>query len=197
MHDCIILEILNLYNILQCSYMRKKIATIGVVIIMLGAALVLAGFTTLDGAPVNIGLTPSSGGYRSDIIDYSSGDILIITGSTGHAGLVKYANSSETNISNIHNESISPYKNTSSGVEYKGLPPGRYVYIMFTSSKPASFGFSLESSGEFSDLHYALYAFEGGIIAFVAGIGVIITGFILKPKSKIPTKAILQRKNKK
>jgi hypothetical protein len=177
--------------------MRKKIATIGVVIIMLGAALVLAGFTTLDKAPVNIGLTPSSGGYSSDIIDYSSGDVLIITGSTGHAGLVNYSEIAEANSTNIRQESISPYKNTSSGIEYKGLTPGRYVYIMFTSSKPASFGFSLESSAEFSDLHYALYAFEGGIVAFLGGIGVIITGFILKPKPKIPTKAILQKKGKK
>ena len=33
--------------------MRKKIATIGVVIIMVGVALSLTGFITIDKAPVN------------------------------------------------------------------------------------------------------------------------------------------------
>jgi hypothetical protein len=71
---------------------------------------------------------------------------------------------------------------------------GRYIYIMFTSAKPTDFGYSLESSQEFSDLGYATYAFEAGIISFLAGIGVVIAGFILKPKQDSMIKPILKRK---
>ncbi len=85
-------------------------------------------------------------------------------------------------------------KESSSGFEYKNLPTGRYIYVMFTSAKPSDFGYSLESSAEFADLGYASYAFEIGIISFLAGIGVVIAGFILKPKEVSMIKPILKKK---
>lgn len=177
--------------------MNKKIATIGVVIIMIGVALSLTGFITIDKAPVNDSLTTvvSSREYTSGIIDYSHGDILIIAGSSGTAGLIKYSDMDNvTSSSNLSALEIKYAKQSSSGFEYKNLPVGRYIYVMFTSAKPSNFGYSLESSQEFADLGYASYAFEVGIIAFIAGIGVVIAGFILKPKQKSLIKPILKRK---
>ncbi len=59
--------------------MRKKIATIGVVIIMVGVALSLTGFITIDKAPVNDAVCTGSlsGEYTSKIIDYSGGTYLL------------------------------------------------------------------------------------------------------------------------
>ena len=176
--------------------MRKKIATIGVVIIMIGVALSLTGFITIDRAPVNdtVCTGPHAGEYTSKIIDYSSGDILIIAGSTGTAGLIKYNDISSATSGNLSSMAVKYTKESSSGIEYKNLQVGRYIYVMFTSAKPTNFGYSLESSQEFSDLAYASYAFEAGIISFLAGIGVVIAGFILKPKPDSMIKPILKRK---
>ncbi len=176
--------------------MNKKIATIGVVIIMIGVALSLTGFITIDKAPVNdsICTVACSREYSSKIIYYTGGDILIIAGSSGTAGLIHYNDLSNVTRSNLSSIEVKYTKESSSGFEYKNLPAGRYVYVMFTSAKPSNFGYSLESSQEFSDLSYASYAFEAGIISFLAGIGVVIVGFIMKSKQKSVIKPILKRK---
>ncbi|WP_298277789.1 hypothetical protein [Ferroplasma sp.] len=176
--------------------MRKKIATIGVVIIMVGVALSLTGFITIDKAPVNDAVCTGSlsGEYTSKIIDYSGGDILVIAGSSGTAGLIKYNEYPNATSGNLPSMAVKYTKESSSGFEYKNLPTGRYIYVMFTSAKPSDFGYSLESSAEFADLGYASYAFEIGIISFLAGIGVVIAGFILKPKEVSMIKPILKKK---
>jgi hypothetical protein len=176
--------------------MNKKIATIGVVIIMIGVALSLTGFITIDRAPVNdtVCTIANSNEYTSKIIDYSTGDILVIAGSTGTSGLIKYNELTNTSSVNLSSVEIKYTKEISSGFEYKNLPAGQYIYVMFTSAKPTNFGFSLESGSEFHDLDYASYAFEAGIISFIAGIGVVIAGFILKTKPKSIIKPILKRK---
>jgi hypothetical protein len=103
--------------------MRKKIATIGVVIIMVGVALSLTGFITIDRAPVNdtVCTGPHSGEYISKIIDYSGGDILIIAGSTGTAGLIKYNDISNATSGNLSTMAVKYTKQFSSGIEYKNL----------------------------------------------------------------------------
>ena len=103
--------------------MRKKIATIGVVIIMVGVALSLTGFITIDRAPVNdtVCTGPHSGEYISKIIDYSGGDILIIAGSTGTAGLIKYNDISNATSGNLSTMAVKYTKQSSSGIEYKNL----------------------------------------------------------------------------
>lgn len=180
--------------------MRKKLATIGVVIMMLGVAMGIAGFTTIDKAPANDTITTVKlGEYRTDLICFSNNDILIIANPGNTSGLIKSSYiGNTTNYTQLEHYSIKPTKTVTEGYEYENLKPGDYIFIIFSSSKPENTGFSLESHAEFVDLGYAEYAFEFGILAFFAGIVVLIIGFVLKPKpKKVDIKPILKRNKKK
>jgi len=180
--------------------MRKKLATIGVVIMMLGVAMGIAGFSTIDKAPANDTIkTVASEEYETDLICFSNNDVLIIANPGNTSGLIEYSYiSNTTNYTQLSHYSIKPTKTITEGYEYENLKPGDYIFIIFSSSKPENTGFSLESHTEFVDLGYAEYAFELGILAFFAGIVVLIIGFVLKPKpKKVDIKPILKRNKKK
>ncbi len=181
--------------------MRKKLATIGVVIMMLGVAMGIAGFTTIDKAPANDAITTVIPGkeYKTDLICFSNNDVLIIANPGNTSGLIKSSYIGNiTNYTQLSQYSIKPTKTITEGYEYENLKAGSYIFIIFSSSTPENTGFSLESHTEFADLGYAEYAFEFGILAFFAGIVVLIIGFVLKPKpKKVDIKPILKRNKKR
>ncbi|MEM0139370.1 MAG: hypothetical protein QXZ44_01965 [Ferroplasma sp.] len=176
--------------------MRKKIAIIGVILIMLGIAMSLGGFMIIDKAPTATSISPyTKGEYNTSCIYITGGDRLIVANPGSHSGLIPYKDLSKVTSSNLHNYS-EPEHGTSSSMEFTGLNQGTYVFVIFSSVKPANFGYSLESPSEFFDLEFADYAFNSGILIFIGGIVVSLIGLILKPKNN-KIKPILKHSNKK
>ncbi len=176
--------------------MIKKIATIGLILLMLGVAMGLAGFMTIDKAPTNTQLEPvKAGEYRTSRMYYVTGDVIIIANPGNDSGLIKYSQLLYVTSKNISQNAIKPSRSVTGGLEYSNLNSGTYVFVVFNSSKPSNMGFSLESSSEYRDIMIAYYAMISGVFIFIAGIIIIIIGLILKPKKKVPLKTVI-RKNK-
>ncbi|WP_337860388.1 hypothetical protein [Ferroplasma sp.] len=176
--------------------MNKKIVTVGVILLMLGIALGLAGFTTIDKAPVNTSIVTVQADkeYRTHTIIYCAGDILVVASPGNLSGIVALDNCSNvTNSSALHNYSISPSKTISGALEYTNLKTGEYRFVIFSNSTPDT-GYSLETPTEHTNLIYADYAFEFGILIFIGGVIVTIVGAIMKEKKKMNIKPILNRK---
>ncbi len=167
--------------------MRKKIATIGVVILILGIGLGIGGFMAIEEMPTHTSIfLVKSGEYKTSQIIYSKGDVLIIANPSNVSGLICSSNFTQVNSSNLHNYAISPTKEISGGLEYKNIKTGLYVFVDFTSKSPANQGYTLASPAEYSTALFGEYAFTSSFFLVVAGIVVIILGLILKPKNKMP-----------
>ncbi|SMD30610.1 hypothetical protein SAMN02745355_0500 [Picrophilus oshimae DSM 9789] len=185
------MEILN--NSFQFFIMRKKIAIVGLIILMLGIALFIAGFETVERAPTYTTVIHiNNDEYTTACFTYHSGDVVVITGVNNDSGLICNSYINNVTQKNIHNYTIIPEKSSPDAFYYDNLKPGgRYVFVEFSSSRPV-IGYSISSQSEVSLLSIAVYLSGAGIILGIIGFITAIAGIILKKKPE--TKFILNKK---
>ena len=188
------MQILN--NALLFFIMQKKILIVGLVIFMLGIALFIAGFESIERVPTyNNIMQIKNNEYATGCFTYHSGDIVVITGVNNNSGLICNEYINNVTEGNLNNYKIPVEKSSSNAFYYNNLKPGGiYVFIEFSNSKPA-IGYTILSSSEESLVNIAGDISSIGIIFFIAGIIVMILGIFLKKKTN--TQFILNKKDKK
>jgi len=163
--------------------MRKKIAVIGLVILIVGIALAVGGIqedkslvhTTVKTDPYNTTTT----GYMTDNITVSHGYEVLVISSDTHSGLIKASNLPKAdNITNLEHYEITPTSHASDEMIYTGLPAGTYVFIAFNTSMPViTYEYASLTTMEIGGSLLVI----GGIAAFV-GFIILIIGLVLKKK---------------
>ncbi|OWP57444.1 MAG: hypothetical protein B2I17_00590 [Thermoplasmatales archaeon B_DKE] len=165
--------------------MRKKIALIGVIVLVIGVVLVAAGLAgTLSMTKTYTHSTEiSSTEWTTSEINMTSGGLLTVTGATGSdTGLVTSADLSSVNSSNIASYAVAPNNTVHGTVTFEGLS-GHYYYVVFSSSSPSISAVYINNIG--NEVVYAAMLVPGGVLAFI-GFVVAIIGVILKKKPQGP-----------
>jgi len=162
--------------------MRKKIAVIGLVILIVGIAMAAGGYYETTSVGLHTAVTPdkfNSSAYMTNNVIVSAGYEVIMIANYTHEGLIKASDLSKVNnITNLEHYEITPTSHTSDDRIYTDLPAGTYVFIAFTNNS-AVIGY------EYAPLTTieigASLLVIGGIAAFV-GFIVLIIGLVLKKK---------------
>jgi len=163
--------------------MRKKIAVIGLVILIVGIALAAGGYyeTTSVGLHSAVKTDPYNitTGYMTNNVTVSSGYEVIMISNDTHAGLIKVSDLSKANnITNLEHYEITPTSHTSNDRIYTDLAAGTYVFIAFNTSMPViTYEYAPLTTIEVGGSLLVI----GGIAAFV-GFIVLIIGLVLKKK---------------
>ncbi len=168
--------------------MIKRIVIIGLVILILGGAMLFGGIYINEGV-VSRDSHTSISLYNSTTHEYISSNITIkpgyevmVGGRPGsNAGLVNIKNLGSVNSTNINSSAVGLSEQISSEKIYVNLPSGTYVYVMFNSSKPSiTYEYAALSTIETGGIMVI-----AGIIASIAGLVVMIVGAIKKPKKPL------------
>ena len=165
--------------------MRKKIALIGLVVLIIGIAIVAGGYyetisvlshdehTAVRSDPSN------KTEYTTNNMTISSGYELIVTANYTHEGLIKASDLSKVNNNTtLAHYAINSTAPVSGGMIYTGLAAGTYVFVAFNSSTP-TIGYVYAPSTTI-ELGGSLIAV--GAIAAFTGFIMLIVGLILKKK---------------
>ncbi len=162
--------------------MRKKIAVIGLVILIVGIAMAAGGY--YETSTVALHTTVKTDPYNktismTDNITVSSGYEVIIISNYTHEGLIKASDlKNADNITNLEHYEIKPTTHTSDDRVYTDLPAGTYVFIASSTSTPSiSYEYASLTTIEIGGSLLVI----GAIAAFV-GFIVLIVGLVLKKK---------------
>ena len=165
--------------------MRKQTVVIGLIILVIGIALVAGGVVGLKGTTSTISTfnQPQTGEYvSSELVLNSTGDVVVRPfSSTG--GLVPAQALSEVNSTSLATYAL-PVSSTAGGsATYVGVH-GDYYYVIFTSSQPAT---KVVIAGDLvKTAESGILVLLGGIL-FLVGLIVTIVGAIRKgDKTKQP-----------
>ncbi|SMD31018.1 hypothetical protein [Picrophilus oshimae] len=165
--------------------MRKKIAIIGVVILIIGIAVFATG--SYEGTHLLHRSVSEirTGEYKTDNITLKSGDILAVTSPPSVYGLIPLNDIKIVNSTNINKYSLKPLVSSSTAVEYlvNSTNSGSYAFVMFTSAVSSTFTYEY---GAFSTIEVIGVLALFGIIIGVIGFIILIAGLILKPKQREP-----------
>ncbi len=165
--------------------MRKKIAVIGLVLLVAGVAIFFAGGSLGIRGLINDETMSAkgSGEFMSPVFNVSSGELVLITSNPASSiYLIPSADASIVNSSNVGNYKVAggTYANNSgvTTIEYTSISSGTYNIVSFTSSSPKV---TLTKEPVNSLLVALLPTIIGGIMAF-AGFIVLIIGLVLRRK---------------
>ncbi len=159
--------------------MNKKILMIGLVLLIVGAALFFGGIYSSDTTLSNYSHSEftliNNNEHISSNITVKSGYYIIIEGATNTSGLVKTSELSKVNATDFSSMVIKPSEHISSESIYLGLSSGAYTYVVFGSTSSIKYinapGFSIEVGGVLVVV---------GIILGVIGLIIMIFGAIKK-----------------
>ncbi len=161
--------------------MNKKIALIGLVVFIIGIALLAAGsYETLSNTHTAATYTQySAGKYISNELVLDQNATLTIVNSAPSMGVVRSAVMPSVTNSTLASVSVKPFA-TALGAQVYELPAGSYYVVYFGNSTPtAHYSYVYSSTVRL----FGLLTSSGLFIAIAGGI-VGIVGVVLKSKPK-------------
>ncbi len=159
--------------------MRKKIAIIGIILLVIGVAMLAVGVYGASGSITTISTfnQPNTGEYVSTQFAADSSETLVVSSPSSIGGLVPAQDVNTVSSTNINSYAAS-YNATAGGTEvYYGLS-GTYCYVAFSSTSPNSTIIILNTAVA---TEYGVLAI-GGIAFAIIGIIIAIVGAVLKVK---------------
>ncbi len=164
--------------------MNKRIFIIGLIILIIGAALFFGGLysseTTLTDYSHSNFILKNSNEHVSDNMSIPAGYYIIIEGATGNSGLVKTSDLNKINATDLSSMEIKPSESISGESVYAGIS-GEYNYVVFGSSSSVKYIYAPGSSIELSGALVVI-----GMISGIIGFVIMILGAIRKTKPKNP-----------
>jgi hypothetical protein len=156
--------------------MRTRTVVIGVVILVIGVALLGAGAVgALGSLTINRNFTePHPGEFVSAEIVLNSSSVLVVASPASLGGVVTAQNLPQVNSTNISSLAVQ----ASGSNTYRGLV-GDYYYVAFASSAPSTTIVATPTTGGI--LKYGALALAG-LLFIVVGIIVAIVGAVQKKK---------------
>jgi hypothetical protein len=166
--------------------MRKRTVIIGLIILVIGIALVAGGIVGVKGTTSTISTftQPRTGEYVSSEVVLNSTAVVVVSPSSSTGGLVPAQALNGVNSTSLATYAL-PVSSTAGGsATYVGVH-GDYYYVIFTSSQPAT---KIVITGDLAKtVESGILVLLGGIL-FLAGLIVTIIGAIRKgDKPKQPS----------
>lgn len=118
--------------------MKKRMVIIGIIVIVLGFALVATGSIALRGSTTTITTfsQPQSGEYVSTEIALNASAPIVVRSPAAVGGIVPAQDINTVNSTNLSSYAL-PYTSSIAGIEtYRGLTAGNYYYVAFSSTQP-------------------------------------------------------------
>lgn len=166
--------------------MRKKIALIGVAVLVIGAVLFVVGLAELN-ANVATGTTmkqTATGEWTSTEFNLTSGNVLtVITNNTSFA-VVSASHLSSVNATNYGHYSLNNNGQINRSVGYVSSytdDNGHYYLVIFSQHQP-SVAYAVDTS-QSAAVTYGLFE-AVGVILIIAGVIVAAVGALLKNRKK-------------
>jgi len=164
--------------------MNKKIFIIGLIILIIGAALFFGGLYSSETALTDYSHShftlKNNDENISDNMSVPAGYYILIEGATGNSGLVKTSDLNKINATDLSSMEIKPSESISGESIYAGIS-GEYNYVVFGSSSSVKYIYAPGSSIELSGALVLI-----GIISGIIGFVIMIFGAIKKTKPKNP-----------
>ncbi len=165
--------------------MRKKIALVGLVVLIIGIAMAAGGYyettsTLSHDLHTAVKSDPSNKTeYITNNMTMSSGYELIVTSNSTHEGLIKASDLSKVNSNaSLGHYLIKPTSSAAGAEVYTGLAAGTYVFVAFNNTTPA-IGYEYAS---LTALQLGGSLIVIGAIAAFIGFIILIVGLVLKKK---------------
>jgi uncharacterized membrane protein len=158
--------------------MRKRTVIIGLIILVIGIALVAGGIVGLKGTTSTISTftQPKTGEYVSSELVLNSTTVVVVRPSSSTGGLVPAQALSDVNSTSLATYALSASSTAGGSATYVGVQ-GDYYYVIFTSSQPAT---QIVIAGDLAKtVESGILVLLGGIL-FLVGLIVTIIGAIRK-----------------
>jgi uncharacterized membrane protein len=158
--------------------MRKRTVIIGLIILVIGIALVAGGVVGLKGTTSTISTftQPKTGEYVSSELVLNSTTVVVVRPSSSAGGLVPAQSLSDVNSTSLATYAL-PTTSTAGGSATYGKIQGDYYYVIFTSSQPTTM---IVIAGDLAKtIESGALVLLGGIL-FLVGLIVTIIGAIRK-----------------
>lgn len=160
--------------------MRRRLLFVGLIVLLVGAVTVGAGFAELRSSLVESSGATQLGAdkYASSEIQMAGPSVLTVEFSQGVGGLVPANMVGSVNRTNLGQLSVKP-NNTSGGVYSYINITGNYYFVVFSNSTP-TITWLVTPIRQAAPASAALLG--GALLGFV-GLVVTILGLVLKPKT--------------
>lgn len=164
--------------------MNKKIALIGLIILVVGIVMLVAGSLAIaaNSHHSRAYTQYSTGKYISTEITLQQNTTLTIANAMSGMGVVTAADMPTVTSSTLSSVGIQPLASAAGAHVYQ-LQPGSYYVVYFGSASPSSLYSYVYTS---TALSYGLFT-TGGIFLAIAGGIVGIIGVVIKPRQQRPT----------
>ena len=163
--------------------MRKRMVTIGVVLLIIGIAFFVSGVIGLRGSTstVKVFNQPSTGEYVSSEILLNSSSSIIVRSPPSVGGLIPAQDLTLVNSTNLSSYALSSSSSVAGTEAYTSIT-GNYYYVIFSSTQPNTrLAITIGSLGTTAALGLLTLA---GIVFIIIGIILAILGAFRKPKSQ-------------
>ena len=158
--------------------MRKRTVIIGLIILVIGIALVAGGVVGLKGTTSTISTftQPQTGEYVSSEVVLNSTAVVVVRPSSSTGGLIPAQALSDVNSTSLATYALPASSTAGGSATYVGVQ-GDYYYVIFTSSQPAT---NIVITGDLAKtVESGILVLLGGIL-FLVGLIVTIIGAIRK-----------------
>jgi uncharacterized membrane protein len=162
--------------------MRKRMVTIGVVLLIIGIAFLVSGVIGLRGSTSTIKVfnQPNPGEYVSSEILLNSSSSIIVRSPPSVGGLIPAQDINLVNSTNLSSYALSSSTSVGGTESYTSIT-GNYYYVIFSSTQPNTRLAIIESLGVTAALGLLTLA---GIFFIIIGIILAILGVFRKPKGQ-------------
>ena len=163
--------------------MRKRMVTIGLVLLIIGIAFLASGVINLRGSTSTIKVfnQPGHGEYVSSEILLNSSSSIIVRSPPSVGGLVPALDINLVNSTNLSSYALSSSSAVAGTETYTSIT-GNYYYVIFSSTQPNTIlAITRGSLGTTAAL--GLLAL-GGIVFIIIGIILALLGAFRKPKNQ-------------
>jgi hypothetical protein len=158
--------------------MRKRTVIIGLIVLVIGIALVAGGVVGLKGTTGTISTftQPRTGEYVSSELVLNSTAVVVVRPSSSTGGLVPAQSLGDVNSTSLATYAL-PASSTAGGSATYTKVQGDYYYVIFTSSQPTT---NIVVAGDLArTVESGVLVLLGGVL-FLAGLIVTIIGAIRK-----------------
>lgn len=163
--------------------MKKRTVIIGLIILILGFALVATGSIVLRGSTTSINTfsQPHSGEYVSTEIVLNASESIVVRSPASVGGIVPAQDVDTVSSANLGSYAV-PYTSSIAGIEtYRALAAGNYYYVAFSSTQPSTR--ITVASGRLAAIGLLVLA---GVGCIVIGIIVTVVGALQNRVQKAP-----------
>jgi uncharacterized membrane protein len=163
--------------------MRKRMVTIGVVLLIIGIAFLASGIIGLRGSTSTIKVfnQPNPGEYVSSEILLNSSSSIIVRSPPSVGGLIPAQDINLVNSTNLSSYALSSTTSVAGTESYTSIT-GNYYFVIFSSTQPSTrLAITSGSLGTIAALGLLTLA---GIVFIIIGIILAILGAFRKPKNQ-------------